>query len=350
MNIAVFLPNWVGDVVMATPALRALRLHFPKARMVGVCKPYVAGVLDGAPWLDTLMFLDRTGPWSVRWPAVAWKLRGEHFDLAVLFANTFRSALVAAMAGCTRRAGFNRHGRGAFLTDTLEFARDETGRFKPSPILDDYNRLAEALGCPPPGRHMELFTTPADERAADAVVEKFRLRDEPELICLNPGAAFGASKHWSAESFARLAQDLVDWRACKVLVLCGPAERDLAREIATLAGRPSVHSISAEPLSLGLTKALVRRCSLLVTTDSGPRHFAAAFDRPVVTLFGPTHIAWTETYFAKATHLQKTVPCGPCQKRICATDHACMRLITPEEVFAEAGALLARVPASRKAS
>ena len=97
-----------------------------------------------------------------------------------------------------------------------------------------------------------------------------------------------------------------------------------------------------EPLSLGLTKALVRRCALLVTTDSGPRHFAAAFDRPVLTLFGPTHIAWTETYFAKAKHLQKAVPCGPCQKRVCHTDHACMRLITPEEVFAEAGALLAK--------
>jgi heptosyltransferase-2 len=358
MNIAVFLPNWVGDVVMATPALRALRQRFPRARIVGVCKPYVAGVLDGAPWFDATVFLDRSGRWSVRWPAVAWTLRRERLDLAVLFANTFRSALVAGMAGAKRRAGFNRHGRGAFLTDALESARDDAGRFKPTPILDDYNRLAQAVGCPPPGCQMELFTSVNDEHAADLVWEKFRLGDKRELICLNPGAAFGSSKHWAAESFARLAQDLVDWRDCKVLILCGPGERDMAREIATLADRPGVRSLAAEMLSLGLTKAAVRRATLLVTTDSGPRHFAAAFDRPVVTLFGPTHIAWTETYFARAKHLQEAVPCGPCQKRLCTTDHACMQLLTPEKVFAAVGELLSRpgtvplplAPPDRKAS
>ena len=132
----------------------------------------------------------------------------------------------------------------------------------------------------------------------------------------------------------------------------------MAREIALLADRPEVHALADEPLSLGLTKALVQRCSLLVTTDSGPRHFAAAFDRPVVTLFGPTHIAWTETYFEHAIHLQKAVPCGPCQKRACTTDHACMRLLTPADAFAAAGELLARpgnvpppiAPPERKAS
>ncbi len=348
MNIAVFLPNWVGDVVMATPALRALRRHFAAARLVGVCKPYVAGVLDGSPWLDARTYLDRAGPWPRRWPAVAWRLRRERFDLAVLFANTLRSALVARLAGCRRRAGFNRHGRAPLLTDRLEFARDAAGRLRPSPVLDDYNRLAEAVGCPPPGRRLELFTTDADERAADAVWDRFRLACRPEVLCLNPGAAFGASKYWPAESFARLAQDLVDRRDASVLVLCGPGERALAREIATRSARPGVYSLADETPSLGLTKAIVRRATLLVTTDSGPRHFAAAFDRPVVTLFGPTHIAWTETYFPLAIHLQKAVPCGPCQKRVCTTDHACMTLLTPGEVFAAIGRLLAL--ADRKAS
>ena len=94
-------------------------------------------------------------------------------------------------------------------------------------------------------------------------------------------------------------------------------------------------------LSLGLTQPEVRRASLLVTTDSGPRHFAAAFGRPVVTLFGPTHVEWTETYYPKAVHLQKKVPCGPCQLRTCPLDHRCMRELSPEEVFAAADRLLA---------
>ena len=94
------------------------------------------------------------------------------------------------------------------------------------------------------------------------------------------------------------------------------------------------------PLSLGLTKACVRRADLLVTTDSGPRHFAAAFDRPVVTLFGPTHIEWTETYHPRAVHLQQKVDCGPCQKRVCPKDHRCMLRLTPEEVYTAAEGLL----------
>ena len=178
-----------------------------------------------------------------------------------------------------------------------------------------------------------------DEAAADCVYEKNSIDGGDEVICLNPGAAFGAAKFWPAESFATLAQDLVEMGA-KVMILCGPNEREQARTITRLANRPGVFSLADTPLSLSLTKALIRRCRLLVTTDSGPRHFAAAFDRPVVSLFGPTFIDWTRTYFAKEICLQKQVPCGPCQLRICPTDHACMKLLTPQEVLAAAQQLL----------
>jgi heptosyltransferase-2 len=340
MNIAVFLPNWIGDVVMATPAVRALRQQFPSAHLVGVCKPYVLGVLEGAPWFHEMVFLDSKGPWSQRWPGAAANLWRENMDIAILFPNSFRSALVAWLAGCRRRIGFNRYLRGGLLTDRLEPLRDATGTFQPTPIIDDYNRLVEKIGCPKPGHRMELFTTPADEQAADQVGNHFHLEDYPEVICLNPGAAFGAAKHWPAASFAQVARDLVSRRGCAILVLCGPGERELAREIVQLAGVPRVFSLADQRLSLGLTKALIRRSALLITTDSGPRHFAAAFNRPVVTLFGPTHIEWTETYFARAINLQKKVPCGPCQQRVCPLDHRCMTKLTPAEVLATADQLL----------
>src|SRR5262249_51161733 len=154
-----------------------------------------------------------------------------------------------------------------------------------------------------PSRRLELFTTTRDEAAADAVWHHSTLSDCAEVICLNPGAAFGAAKHWPTAHFSTLARMLVDQRDSGVLVLCGPGGRDLARRIGLQSQGPRVASLADQPLSLGLTKACVRRCQLLVTTDSGPRHFAAAFDRPVVTLFGPTHVAWTETYHPRAVHL-----------------------------------------------
>jgi heptosyltransferase-2 len=339
MNIAVFMPQWIGDAVMATPALRALRTHFQGARLVGVLRPYVAGVLEGGDWFDEVI-LSQGGPREQGLFAVARRLRRLLIDLAVLFPNSFRSALVAWLGGCRRRIGYARYGRSLLLTRRLQPLRDRRGRRLPSPVLDTFNRLAECAGCPRPGERMELYTTPRDEEQADRLWRQAGLDACREVVCLNPGGAFGAAKHWPSASFAALARELAGRRGSGVLVLCGPAEREVCREIVTRAGHPAVHGLADVPLSLGLTKACVRRASLLVTTDSGPRHFASAFGVPAVTLFGPTHIAWTDTYHPRALYLQKRVPCGPCQRRICPLDHACMRDLHPAEVYAAACRLL----------
>jgi len=354
MNIAVIMPGWVGDAVMATPALRAVRRHFPDARLIGVVKPYVAGVLAGGDWFDEELPYGGRG-WFGGLFALAGELRRREIDLAILFPNSFRAGLTGWLGRCRRRVGFARHGRSWLLTDALAPVRDRDGRLTPSPVLDAYNRLAEHVGCPWPGHRMELYTTPTDESAADRVWERAGFDARGEVLVLNPGAAFGAAKHWPSEYFVALARDLVRARGCGVLVLCGPAEATLAQRIAATAALPEVVALSditapicpdMPPLSLGLSKAIVRRADLLVTTDSGPRHFAAAFDRPVVSLFGPTHIAWTETYYARAIHLQRKVECGPCQRRVCPLDHRCMTGLTPGEVFAAAQRLL---PARRRA-
>lgn len=344
-RIALFLPNWIGDVVMATPAIQAVRAAFPTAELVAVCKPYVADVLAGSPWFAETLFADKRGPRERRFWAVARSLRARPLDAAVLFPNSFRTAALAYFGGAKRIVGFNRYARGCFLTHKLYAKTGPDGRFVPSPAIDDYNRLAVALGTPDPGHRMALFTTPTDEAAADAVWERFALRRYSRVAVLNPGAAFGAAKHWGADHFAELARLLTARLGCGVLVACGPTERAMSRSIAEESRSPHVFSLSDSALSLGLTKAIVKRSDVLVTTDSGPRHFAAAFGRPVVSLFGPTHVEWTETYFAKEICLQKKLPCGPCQQRVCPLGHhRCMRELTAAEVFAAAERLLTRYP------
>jgi|SRR5262245_12392763 len=343
-SIALFLPNWVGDVVMATPAIRTVRTHFPAARLLAVCRPYVAATIDGAPWFDDVVLFDKAGSRERREVGVIRRLRRERVDAAVLFPNSFRSAAVAALGRCRRRIGFDRFGRGLLLTDVLQPKRDASGKRVPSPVIDDYNQLVRVLGVPDPGHRMDLFATPTDEAAADRVWADLGLHRYPEVIGLNSSGAFGAAKLWPAEHFADLARTLADRRGCGVLVVCGPNERATAREIVRLADRPQVVSLAERPVSLGLTKACVRRLDLFVTTDSGPRHFAAAFDRPVVSLFGPTFIDWTETYFSKGINLQKKVPCGPCQLRVCPLDHRCMRELSVAEALAAAEDLLTRFP------
>lgn len=335
-----FLPNWIGDVVMATPAIRALKESYPNAKLIAVAKPYVADTLAGSPWFDQTLLFDKNGPREQRFFAVVRKLAEEPTDAAVLFPNSLRAAAMAKLGGCKRIVGFARYFRDFLLTQRLYPARGPRGSYRPVPMIDDYNRVVQLLGVPDPGHKMELFITPHDEAMAHEVWNKLKLSRFSRVVGLNPGGAFGSSKHWSIDYFAELARLLVEQHGCGVVVLCGPSERETARQIAEHSGRNEVVALADESLSIGFTKAVVKRLSLLITTDSGPRHFAAAFDRPVISLFGPTHIGWTETYYAKAIHLQKQVPCGPCQLRVCPLDHRCMTTLLPRDVLASAGYFL----------
>ncbi len=344
MNIGVFLPNWVGDVVMATPMLRALRQHFADARLTGIMRPYVAEVLAGRSWLDENILCDPHAADSNRrgWRLVR-RLRRERFDMALLLPNSWRTALVARAAGAGQRIGYARGGRGWLLTRQLQPLK-VAGRSAPVSALDYFLELAYAAGCPAASKQVELATLPTDEQAADAVWQKLQLPGagpphaagsaQPGVIVLNTGGAFGSAKLWPTPYFAALAQQMARVDGRHVLVICGPHERELARQIVDAAGHPRVQSLAEETLSIGLSKACVRRAELMVTTDSGPRHFAAAFGVPVVTLFGPTHIGLSENYHPRAVHLQRDLPCVPCQQRTCPLGHhRCMRDLSIEEVY-----------------
>lgn len=331
-HIAVFLPNWIGDAVMATPALRAIRNHYADATITAVLRPYVGEVLDGLDVVNHRIFHEPKGQRRERrgWQFVK-ELRNENFDCAVLFPNSLRSAWLAWMSGAPRRVGMNRDGRGLLLTDRIT----PHNKSVPNPCLNEYLRIAQHIGCEINSRETELATTPDFERQLDRFFDRHARGLRPSgYVCLNPGGAFGAAKHWPTEYFAELAKRIATDLGLSVVVLCGPSEKQVAAEIEELAGHPMVVSLGKVGLSIGLTKAAVKNAELLVTTDSGPRHFAQPFGVPVVTLFGPTHIEWSETFYNKATHLQIDVDCGPCQKRVCPLGHhQCMVELEPDRVF-----------------
>lgn len=331
--IAVFLPNWVGDAVMSTPALRALRVRFPHVPLVGVLRSYLLPLFAGNTWLDGIISSD------CFWKA-AWQLRRWRAETCVLFPNSLRAALLAKLGGCRELVGYRRDGRSWLLRHALDWPVRENGRRSPYPTIWTYNRLVMQLGCNDPGVRMELFTTPDEEAEADAIWRRYGW-SERDVVALHPGAAFGASKHWPIAYFVELSRRLTQ-SGFAVLALCGPNERSLAEKIELEVAHPAVRGLHRERLHLGLLKSCLRRVALLITTDSGPRHIAVAFDRPVITLFGPTHIAWTETFHPKSLHLQAIVPCGPCQLPQCPLDHSCMRALTPEFVFGQALAWLKR--------
>jgi heptosyltransferase II len=343
-TIVIFCPNLVGDTVMATPAVRAIRAAKPDARLLGVIRPQIAATLGGTSWFDDLILFDaKSKERKFRVGAVREQLRGARADLAVLFPNSFRSGLLAWSSGIRRRIGYARGGRGFLLTDRLVVPRDAEKHRLPVPAVEYYLAIVHHLGYQVGSNRLELATTADDEAAADRAWARLGLDPTQAVVCLNNGGAFGPAKNWPDESFATLAQRLVDELGVQVLVVCGPSERALAQAIVAKAGNSKVVSLAELDLSLGLTKACVRRSVLMITTDSGPRHFAAAFGVPVISLFGPTQIAWTRTNHPRAVHLFHPVPCGPCQKPVCPLGHQkCMTEISPDSVFRAAERMLGR--------
>jgi len=342
-RIAVFLPNWVGDAVMATPTLRALRKRFGEgAEIVGIMRPHIEEVLRGSGLVDRVWRYDPARRDFMHRPrGILWRLTRERADVSVHLTNDRMSAWVARLGRVPVRAGYARNRRGWLLTHPLEAPHDGTS-FLPIPALDYYLAIAYALGCAEEPPRLELATVDADEAAADAAWRALELENGEPVVLLNSSGAYGAAKLWPDAHFATLARRIVAELDHSVVVLCGPDERARAAAIAAGARHPRVRSLAERPLGIGLTKACVRRARCLVSTDSGPRHIGAAFGVPVVALFGPTSQAWSETRYARETKVRHDVPCGPCGQRTCPEGHhACMRDLDVDVVHAAVARALA---------
>ncbi|MCH7719953.1 MAG: lipopolysaccharide heptosyltransferase II [Planctomycetes bacterium] len=334
-KILVVLPTWVGDFVMATPTLRALRGRYPSAHITLLANPNLEELIRGGTWMDGVMVWDakrRRGRRMQGLLRMSAELRRRRFDWAVLLSNSFRSALLVRLGGVTRRLGYARDGRGFLLNDPLPVPRAD-GEFAVRPMVEYYGAIAEALDCPPPGDDLELFTTPDCDERIEQRLDTLGIRQHGALVVMAPGASFGSSKCWPTERFAALGDRLVDEMGAAVLVTCGPGEERIAHDICK-AMTQSGTVMDAPLLTLGDLKSLIRRCDLLVSNDTGPRHFAKAFGVPVVTIFGSTAPAWTDTSYPQERKVLIKVDCGPCQKPICPLGHLkCMTGVTVEMVM-----------------
>jgi heptosyltransferase-2 len=398
-HILVIMPNWLGDAVMATPFLRALRNVYPTAQIACLGRPLIQPVLSGLPLIDAALLYVMDADGRINIAATAAALKKQNFDLAIILPNSVRTAYLAWRAGIPRRLGYNRDGRRLLLTHWIAPVRRAeaeirqellrrrvreliaAGRwsqakeadlhsqkmsalrvrlagwnnFQPLPAIDYYLALSTCLGGTDTGRQMMLGITQAERLEADNVMAQAGLSAGQPFMLLFPGAHFGASKCWPPERFAKVAAAVADPQGPRnAAVLIGGASGEKPLIDAIMAALPD--SISSRVLalykfndgrsvSLGAIKELVRNASLVLCNDTGPRHFAAAMGTPLVTLFGPTDPRWAEIFYNLEQQVAVPVPCGPCQLKRCPIDHRCMTGITPEMVV-EAVARLWRKDAS----
>lgn len=337
-RVYVRLPNWVGDVVLATPFLEALRRAFPRAEIVAHGRARFFELLEGAKLVDRAISLERRkGPlWPVLEGLRVRKLLGP-VDVALLCPNSLSAALIARALGATRRIGYRLNARGLLLTDALPAKKE--GRLRPTPMVDYYLGLLGPLGVDTSAvpRRPKLPVTEAARARVQALLGRAGVAAGDRLWALNAGGAW-ETKRWIPEYVGQLA-DLAAARGARPFLLHGPGEEEIVRRAVAAAKTKVLGEGVLVPLA-DLT-AFLERCEVLVTTDSGPRHVGVAAGIPVVALIGPTHPGYTVVDHAASRILCEQVDCWPCHLAKCPVDFRCMKRLTADKVVAACDDLLA---------
>jgi heptosyltransferase-2 len=321
--------NWLGDAVMTTPAIGAIRDSFPDAHITLLATPLVAEMFSPHDWINEVMIYDKKGRHSglAGRLRIARELRAKRFDLAILLQNAFDAALITWLALIPVRMGYRTDGRGPLLTHGCPLSRET----KQLHHVEYYLKMLENFDITAPKKHLSLSVTDEEERTMASALLDAGIATGDFLIGINPGATYGAAKRWYPERFAAVADELRQQWGGKVVIAGSPAEREIADEIVVamegtclnLAGRTSVRELMA----------LIKRCDFFITNDSGPMHIAAAFGLPMVAIFGPTDQTTTSPFSDRAMVVHQDVECAPCLKRECPTDHRCMATVTAQDVI-----------------
>lgn len=333
-KIAVLMPSWVGDAVMATPTLRAIARRLkPNDELIGVMQPGISEVLRGNSYFTQQIIYNKR-KLSDRLK-LAIKLRAHKPNTVVLLANSLWTAIAARISGAKRTLGYARDGRGWLLSEALPALKREDGKYAPVPAIDYYLQLAQRLGCDTQDRTMELTVENQDRDLVDDLYARIGFTEQQPTIVINSSGVWGAAKVWPADHVEQLARRIVTSHHWQVLLHCGPGEREAADAVANRIAHPRVQSMGrAKTLPLGLTKAVMERASVVVSTDSGPRHIAIALNKPVVGLFGPTDPAWTRTYNFPEVEIGLQLACRGCWKKTCPLVHnRCMQDLGVETVY-----------------
>lgn len=329
----------IGDVLLSTPAIKALRKSFPQSHVALMVRPYARDIALGNPYLDEVIIYDKYRAQRSFWKsmAFAWGLRKKRFDLALILHPTNRMHLVSALAGIKRRVGFNRK-LGFLLTDKIEHQKQQGQKHELEYTLD----VLRTLGFEPEDK--DLFMP--IRKDSEMYIEELLSRETAgracgKMVALHPGASC-PSKIWPAERFAQVADKLAGEFKVRVVVVAGPDDVDKGKKLISLMRCGCIDACGRTTLSQ--LASLLRRCCLFISNDSGPVHIAAAVGVPVVAIFGRGQPGLSPRRWGPTGKddivLHKDVGCRECLAHNCRKGFACLRAISAQEVLAAARKLL----------
>jgi len=325
--------NWLGDLVISLPALRAIRAAYAHARLAVLVKHDLASFFDGIGWVDEVIPYSigrHVGGLSGAW-RVAKQLRSRRFDLAILFPRSFRSALWVTLAGIPRRAGYAA-GRGFMLSHRATPPPDALSghqAFYWMALLRETLRLAPVADA----QHHRLEVGGENLATMRQWLATRRQHPDAPLVAIAPAAAYGPAKEWPLVRYAALIDLLADRFGAETILVGAPSERAKCEQVAVTSKAGAINA--AGETKVGELIALLSLCSGFAGNDSGAMHLAAALWLPTVGIFGSTNPLRTGPTGPRAGYIYRQIECSPCLKRDCRFGHYnCLRQITPEEIAA----------------
>jgi lipopolysaccharide heptosyltransferase II len=316
-------PNWVGDSVLAIPAMKAVRARFPEAEITLLVRPWVSGVFNSAPFIDHLWSEPRPGGLS-DWMRITKSIRQRRFDMALLFPNSFESAAMIFLGRVPQRVGYATDGRRWLLTNSLKPSTEKRHQ------VHYYLDLAAAVSAEVDQPSIEIEASAGEKSQAVRLLASEGIVQGRRYLVLNPGAAYGSAKRWGEEGFADAGDTLAAEWNLDVAIVGSEVERSIGESIrkrmrsrvAVLSGRTSLETL------IGVLSG----SSLVLTNDSGPMHLAAALGVPTVAIFGATDHVVTSPWGPRTRVVREPVDCSPCMLRECPIDHRCMTRVSASAV------------------
>ena len=348
-KILIRVNNWIGDVVMISPAMWAIREHFKEARISILAKSWVVEALRGNPFYDELIEYDNLG--RHRGLTGRWRMIGElherSFDLAILFQKAFEAAFFSYLAGIPLRVGYDTDRRGFLLSHKIYETEEARMKHHAEYFLD----IARFIGCEVQDKSLYFHIGDEERRIALEIFEREGLaqgasKERRPIVVINPGAA-KKERQWHFGRLAELADRLQEKTGARVVFTGGNVDEEATEVIkARMKNKPLDLT---GMLSIKEFGAFLEKCSLFIGNDSGPMHVAAAVGTPVVALFGPGLPEKTAPFVDPSRYIviTKRFVCAPCRQNFfkeCKPSPSgkpyCIEDITVDEVFEAANNLL----------
>lgn len=341
MNILIRATNWVGDAIMALPALRRVRSRFPDAEIAVLARPYVADIYRHQDVADQIIPYEFRGEHAgLRGrERLAGELRRQRFDTALLLQNAFDAAWLVWRSGIPERIGYARDGRSLLLSKAIPVPKSGEIPAHEQFYYLELLRRAGWLDEITAESSISLKVCPDSKENAERALLTAGARPGALRIAVGPGASYGSAKCWPPDRFAEVADRLSARFDADVILFGTSAEASVSSTIAAAMRRPPI-DLTGKTNIAGLP-ALLSRCHLFIGNDSGAMHVAAAAGLPVVAVFGPTDPGGTAPVTPRCTIVQEKPHCSPCFLRRCPIDHRCMTRVTPDAVEAAARTWLA---------